>query len=106
MAINKERMEVASKLRKLANRNDGVLWYLVERNLGLKTDDRFCFDAVHTSESVRRLADLIEPEVDVDSLRDVAEALDYYSYVDYEVDGDTLRRLANEIREAVGEVAE
>lgn len=61
MAANEERRYVARKLRNAANMPDGVVWKLVEKYLGLECDERFG-GAIYTSESVRRLADLIEPE--------------------------------------------
>ncbi len=62
MPTNDERRNVARKLRRLAENCDGVVWVLVERHLGLTLDKRFIAGSVYTSESVSRLADLIEPE--------------------------------------------
>lgn len=62
MITDDERREVARKLRGLAENCDGVVWVLVERHLGLVLDERYSAGSVYTSESVSRLADLIEPE--------------------------------------------
>lgn len=57
-----ERREVAARLRRMAEKHGGVVWFLVERYLGLVPDERYLGGSVYTSESVSRLADLIEPE--------------------------------------------
>lgn len=60
MPTNEERSEVAEKLRIVAIGSYGVVHDLVERYLGLSRDNRLGI-TVYTSESVMRLADLIEP---------------------------------------------
>ena len=57
-----ERREVAARLRRMAEKHGGVVWFLVERYLGLVPDERYLGGSVYTRESVSRLADLIEPE--------------------------------------------
>ncbi len=49
-------------LRRLAERYDGVVSDLVDVHLGLVPDERFIARSVYTSESVSRLADLIDPD--------------------------------------------
>lgn len=61
MVTDEDRREVAARLRRLADNHDGVAGLIVERRLGLESDERFLAGSVFTSESVRRLADLIEP---------------------------------------------
>lgn len=61
MASDDDRREVAQKLRRLAERHDAVAWFLICMYLGLEEDDRFFSGSLYTSESVMRLADLIEP---------------------------------------------
>lgn len=62
MPTNDERREVSAALRRLAKRHDGVVSDIVGKQLGLVPDERFIACSVYTSESVSRLADLIEPE--------------------------------------------
>lgn len=62
MPTDEERREVAAGLRRLAEKHDGVTWFLVEKHTGLAPDERYMGSSVYTSESVARLADLIEPE--------------------------------------------
>lgn len=80
MATDDERREVARRLREIADRHDGVAATIVERRLGLESDERFLAGSVFTSKSVGRLADLIEPGCDRDTLLalagDVEEASD------------------------------
>lgn len=57
---NDERREVARRLREIADRHDGVAATIIERRLGLESDERFLAGSVFTSKSVGRLADLIE----------------------------------------------
>lgn len=59
---NEERREVAAKLRRLAERHEGVPWFLIEKYLGLVSDEGFVAGSVFTSECVLYLADLVEPE--------------------------------------------
>ena len=61
MPTDDERREVARRLREIADRHDGVAATIVERRLGLESDERFLAGSVFTSKSVGRLADLIEP---------------------------------------------
>ena len=61
MATDDERREVARRLREIADRHDGVAATIIERRLGLESDERFLAGSVFTSKSVGRLADLIEP---------------------------------------------
>ena len=62
MTTDSERREVARKLRRLAEKHDGVACPLVEKHLGLVGDDRFLGSSVYTSASVLHVAELIEPE--------------------------------------------
>ena len=73
MASNEERREVARKLRRIANKYDGVEALIVERRLGLESDERFIAGSVFTSESVKRLADLVDPTCEVH--RDTVECM-------------------------------
>lgn len=65
MPTNEERRVIARRLRRLAEKYDGVVSLIVERNLGLISDDRFIAGSVFTSDSVKDLADLIEPEPEI-----------------------------------------
>lgn len=47
---NEERREVAAKLRRLAERHEGVPWFLIEKYLGLVSDEGFVAGSVFTSE--------------------------------------------------------
>lgn len=62
MPTDDERREVATKLRRLARKHDGVVPDLVAKHLGLVPDERYIARSVYTSRSASRLADLIEPE--------------------------------------------
>ena len=62
MATDSERREVARRLHRLADKYDGVAAFIVERYLGLESDDRFLFGSLFTSDSVQRIADLIDPD--------------------------------------------
>lgn len=75
MATDDERREVARRLREIADRHDGVAATIVERRLGLESDERFLAGSVFTSKSVGRLADLIEPGCDRDTPQKVAEEM-------------------------------
>lgn len=61
MPTDDERREVARKLRWWTQENDGVACVCADRCLGLEPDERFFGRSVYTSESISRLADLIEP---------------------------------------------
>ena len=61
MTTDDERQSVASALRRLATKHDGIASVILENRLGLESDDRFLYGSVFTSESVSRLADLIDP---------------------------------------------
>lgn len=61
MPTNDERQEVAANLRRLA-KSPYLARYLVERYLGLVYDDNYFVGCVYTSESVSRLAHLMEPQ--------------------------------------------
>ena len=56
-----ERREVAERLRRMAFEHGGVAANVLENRLGLESDERFLYGSVFTSESVSRLADLIDP---------------------------------------------
>lgn len=75
MPTDDERREVARRLREIADRHDGVAATIVERRLGLESDERFLAGSVFTSKSVGRLADLIEPGCDRDTPQKVAEEM-------------------------------
>lgn len=62
MPTDEERREVAQRLRRLAGRHDGVVWVVIEKHLGLVSDDHFLGSSVYTSDSVLHVADLIDPE--------------------------------------------
>ena len=105
MATDDERREVARRLREIADRHDGVAATIVERRLGLESDERFLAGSVFTSKSVGRLADLIEPsepkvrcvaEVKFDGER--LEQLAYDAAVELTgIDRDALLALADEL---------
>ena len=61
MATDDERQCVANALRLLTTKYDGVTGIILENRLGLESDDRFFYGSVFTSDSVSRLADLIDP---------------------------------------------
>lgn len=46
---NDERREVARRLREIADRHDGVAATIIERRLGLESDERFLAGSVFTS---------------------------------------------------------
>ena len=75
MPTDDERREVARRLREIADRHDGVAATIVERRLGLESDERFLAGSVFTSKSVGRLADLVEPGCDRDTPQKVAEEM-------------------------------
>ena len=56
------RHKVARKLRHVSERYDCVPALMVARYLGLESDERFLTGSMFTSESVKRLADLIQPD--------------------------------------------
>lgn len=58
---DEERREVAQNLRRLAEKHKGVPFFLIEKYLGLVSDEGFIAGSVFTSECVLYLADLIEP---------------------------------------------
>ena len=58
---DKERREVAKRLRRLAGEQKGVPWFLIEKYLGLVSCEQFVAGSMFTSECVLYLADLIEP---------------------------------------------
>lgn len=66
MVTDEERRGVAAvaaaRLRGVAENSEGVAWIFIEKYLGLVPDERFVGGSVYTSDSVLRLADLIEPE--------------------------------------------
>lgn len=64
MASSEERRNVARMLRWFASLHGNVAYVTVERTLNLDYSDGFGGGAV-TSESVRRLADLIDPTCEV-----------------------------------------
>lgn len=57
-----ERRDVARSLRRMAAKHDGVAGVILENRLGLESDERFLYGSVFTSESVERLADLIDAD--------------------------------------------
>ena len=59
---DEERREVAARLRRLAEKHKGVPWFLIEKYLGLVSDEGFVAGSMFASECVLYLADLIEPE--------------------------------------------
>lgn len=64
MVTDDERRMVAGRLRGLTDSGNGVIWFMLERNLGLVPDPNFLHGSVLKNESVVRLADLIEPSCD------------------------------------------
>lgn len=123
MPTDVERREVARGLRRLADKHDGVAGLIVERRLGLESDERFLAGSVFTSESVDRLADLIEPApscefwdseeqecysvrtvrpVDRDALLALAEEIERTADFDTGLDPRVLLNFARRIREALG----
>lgn len=57
-----DRHEIARKLRSISEKYDCVPALMVEHYLGLESDERFLTGSVFTSESVKRLVDLIQPD--------------------------------------------
>lgn len=109
MPTDEERHEVARKLREAASYYESmerdVYFYLVESALGLKP----ARETAYTPESVRSLADLIEPSCDRDAIVTFAKNLDLLALM---VNSQELtntgqiagacQNIANGIREAVG----
>ena len=62
MVTDDERRYVARSLRRMAAKHDGIAGIILENRLGLESDERFLYGSVFTSESVERLADLIDPD--------------------------------------------
>lgn len=60
MTSQEERREVAERLRKASAHRQSIRCYAVDKALGLWYDDSY-FGSVFASESVLRLADLIDP---------------------------------------------
>ena len=113
MVTDDERRMVAGRLRGLTDSGNGVVWFLLERSLGLVPDPNFLHGSVLTNESVVRLADLIEPSCDREALLALAEELDRDGRLQRErqksgkrwfIDGLDVREYARRIREACGEV--
>ena len=61
MPTSDERREVAEKLRRASACGEGISCCAVDRVLGLRYDEDY-FGDVFTCESVRNLADLIDPQ--------------------------------------------
>lgn len=61
-----ERREVAERLRKASAHRQSISCYAVDKALGLWYDDSY-FGSVFASESVLRLADIIDPTCEVES---------------------------------------
>lgn len=81
MPTDDERLEVARRLREIADCCEEVSYFDLARTLGLVAVSRYGYD----SDDVRRLADLIEPSEP--KVRCVAEV---------KVDGERLERLAHD----------
>lgn len=64
MPTDDKRREASAGLRRLAEKHDGVAWFLIAKHLGLVDDEAFLAGPIYTSNSVSRLADLIEPEAE------------------------------------------
>lgn len=75
MVTDDERRMVAGRLRGLTDSGNGVIWFMLERNLGLVPDPNFLHGSVLKNESVVRLADLIEPSCDREGLLALADEL-------------------------------
>ena len=61
MPTDDERREVARRIRFIPKSGKPVSFFVLARQLGLETDPDFLIGSAYTSESVLRLADLIEP---------------------------------------------
>lgn len=62
MATDDERREVARRLRRSARSDKAVSIHIVGRHLGLDMDADYMYGTMCTSESVERLADLVDPD--------------------------------------------
>ena len=69
MITDDERRRVAAALRRMATKHDGVASNVLEIRLGLESDDRFLYGSVFTSDSVNRLANLIDPDTTSDTTK-------------------------------------
>lgn len=88
MVTDDERRMVAGRLRGLTDSGNGVIWFMLERNLGLVPDPNFLHGSVLKNESVVRLADLIEPSCDREGLLALADELrESLSWVEADDDG-------------------
>ena len=111
MVTDDERRMVAGRLRGLTDSGNGVVWFLLEKHLGLVPDPNFLHGSVLTNESVARLADLIEPSCDREALLALADELrESLSWADANGDGRVtvpvrnLITVESRIRAACGEV--
>ena len=68
-----ERRRVAAALRRMATKHDGVASNVLEIRLGLESDDRFLYGSVFTSDSVNRLANLIDPDTTSDTTKSAGD---------------------------------
>lgn len=75
MVTDDERRMVAGRLRGLTDSGNGVIWFMLERNLGLVPDPNFLHGSVLKNESVVHLANLIEPSCDREGLLALADEL-------------------------------
>lgn len=110
MVTDDERRMAAGRLRGLTDSGNGVVWFLLERSLGLVPDPNFLHGSVLTNESVVRLADLIEPSCDREALLALADELhESLSWVEADGDGQVsvpvrnLVAVERRIRAACGE---
>lgn len=62
MPTDDERREIARRLRRSARSDKAVSILIVGRHLGLEMDADYMYGTMCTSESVERLADLVEPD--------------------------------------------
>lgn len=95
MTTDEERREVARRLRETADKHDGVAAFIVERRLGLESDDKFLFGSVFTSDSVQRIADLIDPDCGTQEA-DSSPVPEHNADLSKMVDRDALLELADE----------
>lgn len=61
MTTDDERRNVAAALRRLTAKYDAIPDIILDNRLGLESDERFFYGSAFTSDTVSRLADLIDP---------------------------------------------
>ena len=101
MISNDERREVARRLREIRPCKSGhIKWWEIARALGLKQPDGWFGWEKFETDSVNRLADLIEPSEsgqNRDRNQDSVQKESHIVQIDHECDRDALLKLADDL---------